>query len=105
MPTSPARRGRGTGRDPLTIGVALHLGEVMYGNIGSRERLDFTVISAAVNEACRLEALCKVLKTPLTMSEDFVRALQGEDVLDLGEHVLKGVKAKARVFTLGRYGP
>jgi adenylate cyclase len=87
----------------LAIGVALHLGEVMYGNIGSKDRLDFTVISASVNETCRLESLCKVLKTPLTLSETFVNALNGESVVDLGEHELKGVKAKARVFTLARY--
>ncbi len=48
----------------LAIGIALHVGDVMYGNIGSRERLDFTLISFAVNETCRLEALCKTLKTP-----------------------------------------
>jgi class 3 adenylate cyclase len=63
------------------------------------------VISSSVNETCRLEALCKVLKTPLTLSEAFVRALGGENVVDLGEHELKGVKAKARVFTLERYRP
>ncbi len=89
--------------DPLAMGVALHLGEVMYGNIGSRERLDFTVISSSVNETCRLEALCKPLRTPLTMSEAFVRALEGESVVDLGLHDLKGVSAKARVFTLERF--
>ena len=93
------------GESPLAMGVALHLGDVMYGNIGSRERLDFTVISSSVNETCRLEALCKELGTPLTMSEAFVGALQGEDIVDLGAHSLKGVKAKARVFTLGRYRP
>jgi adenylate cyclase len=92
-------------RSPLAIGVALHVGEVMYGNIGSRERLDFTVISSSVNETCRMEALCKVLRTPLTLSETFVNALTGEEVFDLGEHDLKGVNAKARVFTLGRYRP
>jgi adenylate cyclase len=91
--------------DDLAIGVALHLGQVMYGNIGSRERLDFTVISSSVNETCRLEALCKVLRTPLTMSEGFATALHGEDVVDLGAHELKGVKAKVRVFTLGGYRP
>jgi adenylate cyclase len=89
----------------LSIGVALHLGDVMYGNIGSKDRLDFTVISSSVNETCRLEALCKVLKTPLTLSETFARTLQGESVVDLGEHELKGVTAKARVFTLERYRP
>src|SRR5262249_43811967 len=91
--------------DPLEMGVALHLGEVMYGNIGSRERLDFTVISASVNETCRLEALCKPLRTPLTMSERFARALAGDRVVDLGLHDLKGVSAKARVLTLERYRP
>src|SRR6185436_17923360 len=90
---------------PLEIGIALHLGEVMYGNIGSRERLDFTVISSAVNETCRLEALCKTLHTPLTLSETFARELRGEEVFDLGEHALKGVKAKAHVFTLSRFRP
>ena len=49
-------------------------GQVMYGNIGARDRLDFTVISSAVNEACRLEALCKPLGTPLALSEAFARA-------------------------------
>lgn len=92
-------------RAPLAIGVALHLGQVMYGNIGSKERLDFTVISSAVNETCRMGALCKALKTPLTLSETFVRALDGEDICDLGEHHLKGVKATARLFTPGRYRP
>jgi adenylate cyclase len=94
------------GEATLRMGVALHLGEVMYGNIGAHDRLDFTVISAAVNEACRLESLCKPLGTPLTMSEAFVRALPGaggaaaEAVVDLGEHALKGVRAAVRVFTL-----
>jgi len=90
---------------PLAIGIALHLGEVMFGNIGSKERLDFTVISSSVNETCRLESLCKVLKTPLALSATFVNALQGEDVVDLGEHQLKGVSAKARVFTIGKLAP
>jgi adenylate cyclase len=89
----------------LSIGVALHLGNVMYGNIDSRDRLDFTVISAAVNETCRLESLCKVLKTPLTMSDAFVSALAATHVVDLGAHDLKGVQNKRRVFTLEHYRP
>jgi adenylate cyclase len=86
----------------LEIGVALHVGPVMYGNIGARERLDFTVISAAVNEACRLEGLCKSLGTPLAMSAAFVAAAAPDGVLDLGEHQLKGVDAPIRVLTLSR---
>jgi adenylate cyclase len=90
------------GRPPLAIGVALHVGPVMYGNIGARDRLDFTVISAAVNEACRLEGLCKVLGTPLAMSEAFVAAAAPVDAVDLGRHALKGVDAPVRVLTLAR---
>ncbi|HVJ22286.1 MAG TPA: adenylate/guanylate cyclase domain-containing protein, partial [Polyangiaceae bacterium] len=87
----------------LAMGIALHLGEVMYGNIGSRDRLDFTVISSSVNETCRLEALCKPLNTPVTLSESFARALPGERLVDLGEHELKGVQAPIRVFTFARH--
>jgi adenylate cyclase len=94
------RVARGDGA--LGLGIALHLGRVMYGNIGARDRLDFTVISSSVNEACRLEALCKELGTPLTLSEAFVKALAPADVVDLGQHQLKGVRAPIRVFTLAR---
>ena len=85
--------------DALAIGVALHRGQVMYGNIGARERLDFTVISSAVNEATRLEALCKQLATPLALSEVFVTTAGLTGLEDLGAHALKGVRAPLRVFT------
>jgi adenylate cyclase len=88
------------GEDAVSIGIALHRGEVMYGNIGARDRLDFTVISSAVNEASRLESLCKQLGTPLALSEAFVTTAEAEGVVDLGEHALKGVKVPLRVFTL-----
>ncbi len=87
------------GEQPMAIGVALHRGQVMYGNIGARDRLDFTVISSSVNEASRLESLCKQLATPLALSAAFVEAAAVDDVVDLGEHALKGVKAPLRVFT------
>jgi adenylate cyclase len=96
-----AERGE-RGERALAIGVALHLGQVMYGNIGARDRLDFTVISSSVNEASRLEALCKSLDTPLTLSEAFVTAARPEGLVDLGHHALKGVRAPIHVFTLER---
>jgi adenylate cyclase len=92
------RAARGEGA--LGLGIALHLGRVMYGNIGARNRLDFTVISSSVNEACRLEALCKQLGTPLTLSEAFVNALEEPGIVELGHHALKGVRTPIRVFTL-----
>jgi adenylate cyclase len=90
---------------PLAIGIGLHVGDVMFGNIGSRERLDFTVISSAVNETSRLEGLCKALATPLTLSSAFVAALADPSLVDLGEQELKGVADKLRVYTLPRFAP
>lgn len=85
--------------DPIAIGAALHRGQVMYGNVGARDRLDFTVISSSVNEASRLESLTKQLKTSLAFSKSFADTAGIDDVVDLGEHALKGVKASLRVFT------
>lgn len=85
----------------VEVGIGLHCGRVMYGNIGARDRLDFTVISSAVNEASRLESLCKPLGTRLALSAAFVQTAElQERVVDRGEQALKGVKAPLRVFTL-----
>ncbi len=87
------------GAHPMAIGVALHCGNVMYGNVGAHDRLDFTVISSAVNEASRLESLTKQLKTSFAFSKIFAETAAVEDAVDLGEHALKGVKAPLHVFT------
>jgi adenylate cyclase len=89
---------RAAGGLPLiNYGIALHIGDVMYGNIGSETRLDFTVIGPAVNLSARIESLCRDLERSLLMSEDFVRI--GGFTADLvGEFVLKGVGAKQHVF-------
>lgn len=72
----------------------------MYGNVSARDRLDFTVISSAVNETSRLESLCKQLATSLAMSAFFAETVGIEDLVDLGEHALKGVKAPLHVYGL-----
>ncbi len=92
-----AARGEGA----IEIGIALHCGRVMYGNIGARNRLDFTVISSAVNEASRLESLCKPLGVRVALSAVFVQTAEiQERAIDLGEQALKGVRAPLRVFTI-----
>jgi len=90
------------GNPALVLNSALHAGEVTYGNIGTAERLDFTVIGSAVNEAARLEGLCKVLGRPILISESFVQAAQGvrEQLLSVGWHPLRGVREAREVFTL-----
>lgn len=81
------------------IAIAMHVGEVMYGNIGSENRLDFTVIGPAVNLASRLQALAPALGVPLIVSEDF-KSHSRRTFDDLSEHSLKGIEAPHRVFTL-----
>ena len=87
----------------LQIGVAVHLGEVMYGNIGASDRLDFTVIGAAVNEVTRVEQLCKPLQTPLLFTAAVAAASLDPRRRSLGHHPLRGVTAPAELFTLAMY--
>ncbi len=84
---------------PLEAGVALHYGDVVYGNIGSEARLDFTVIGAAVNEATRIEALCRTLDRPLLISADFAKVCACHPLVSLGRHRLRGVAAAQEIFT------
>lgn len=89
--------GLAAGALPLRAGVALHLGEVFFGNVGSPDRLDFTVIGRAVNEAARIETLTKALGRPLLLAEAVAR-LSGEALEDMGAHPLRGVAAPVRLF-------
>jgi adenylate cyclase len=87
------------GRQPLKFGLALHLGDVTYGNIGAAERLEFTVIGAAANEAARIEALCKTLDESILISDQFVHTFPG-NYRSLGLHRLRGVSGSHEIFTL-----
>lgn len=91
------RRRAEQGQDRLSFGLALHLGDVLLGNIGVPERISFSVIGSTVNEVARLEALTKKLKRPVAASESFAAQAPGAWD-DLGEHRLRGVKAPLRVF-------
>jgi len=82
---------------PLEIVVALHVGTVVYGNIGAAERLDFTVIGPAVNLVSRLEVTAKTLKTPIVLSDDFARAY-GKPLTSLGHYPLRGLAKPHELF-------
>jgi adenylate cyclase len=82
--------------------LALHFGEVFYGNIGSKERLDFTVVGPAVNEASRIGALCRSVEQPLLLSASFADAA-GEErnrFVSIGRYALRGVSLPQELFTL-----
>jgi len=83
--------------EPLEIVVALHIGKAIYGNVGSAERLDFTVIGPAVNLVSRIEAVAKTLNVPIIVSDDFARAY-GQPLHPLGLHKLRGLATPHNLF-------
>jgi adenylate cyclase len=90
------RRASG-GLPRIEYGLALHLGDVMYGNIGSDTRLDFTVIGPAVNLTARIESMCRELGRQLLLSSEFVKA-GGMPAKSVGTFSLKGVAADQEIF-------
>jgi adenylate cyclase len=85
------------GASALDFGIALHVGEVTYGNIGAPRRLDFTVIGRAVNLASRIESLSAPLGRRVLLSADFARAAGG-GFDSLGRHALKGIAEPQEIF-------
>ena len=85
------------GAPPLHFGVALHKGEVMFGNVGVPERLTFSVFGAAVNEVVRLEKLTSSLQEPILVSGRIADTIEG-DWRPLGEHALRGVERDIPIF-------
>lgn len=81
--------------------LGLHIGEVFYGNIGSRERLDFTVVGPAVNEVSRIAAMCRSVDQPLLMSSAFAAALDDpKRIVSVGRYALRGVGRAQDLYTL-----
>ncbi|HEY0800062.1 MAG TPA: adenylate/guanylate cyclase domain-containing protein [Steroidobacteraceae bacterium] len=77
----------GASRAPLNYGIGVHVGDVMYGNIGSHTRLDFTVIGPAVNMASRLETLTKQLGRTVLLSRAFADFVESDfDLERVGEY-------------------
>jgi class 3 adenylate cyclase len=86
------------GSPPLPFGVALHLGEILWGNIGAADRLDFTAIGPAVNLVSRLEGLCRPLGKMVLVSGALAAATDAP-LIALGTHELRGIVSPCAVFT------
>jgi adenylate cyclase len=95
-------RHRAVGLEETGYGIALHVGDVMYGNIGTTTRLDFTVIGPAVNVAARLEALTKELRRHVLISGPFIGMCghAAAQTVPLGRFRLEGVGQELEVFGL-----
>ena len=84
-----------------SVYLGLHFGEVFFGNIGSKERLDFTVVGPAVNEASRILSLCRSVDQPLLVSSAFADAIEERrDFVSVGRYALRGVGRAQDLFTL-----
>ncbi len=88
-----------TGAAPLNYGVGVHLGDVMYGNIGSLTRLDFTVIGPAVNMASRIETLTKQVGKKVLLSRAFTDVVRDDfDLERVGEFPVRGFSEPIELF-------
>ncbi len=94
------RRARG-GLPVTDMYLGLHVGEVFYGNFGSTERLDFTVVGPAVNETSRIAAMCRSVEQPVLVSEAFAN-VEGmrRRLVSVGRYALRGVAQPQELFTL-----
>jgi adenylate cyclase len=96
---APESLNRIDGWRPLRSGIALHLGEVFFGNVGAPERLDFTVIGRAVNEVSRVEALTKELDRSILITESVAQLLDRE-LENMGSHQLRGPSDQVNLYSV-----
>jgi adenylate cyclase len=87
--------------------LGLHVGEVFYGNIGSVDRLDFTVVGPAVNEASRIAAMCRALDQDVLLSSAFAEAAGAgrERLVSVGRYALRGVQRPQELYTFDPEAP
>ncbi|MCP5000085.1 MAG: adenylate/guanylate cyclase domain-containing protein [Hyphomicrobiales bacterium] len=89
------------GEETLAMGMGINLGPVTYGNIGSPDRLDFTVLGSAVNVASRVQDLCKTVGEPVLATEQVALCIPDSFSLQ-GSHSVRGVAEPIEVFALGK---
>ncbi len=95
------KRRTAEGKPVTDMYLGLHVGEVFYGNVGSRERLDFTVIGPAVNEASRIAAMCRSVDQPVLVSAAFAKVGDiRRRLVSVGRYALRGVSQPQELFTL-----
>ncbi|HUH49785.1 MAG TPA: adenylate/guanylate cyclase domain-containing protein, partial [Mycoplana sp.] len=90
------------GLPTTAVYLGLHVGEVFYGNIGGRGRLDFTVVGPAVNQVSRISSLCTSVDRDVLMSRDFIEACpedRAAQMVSLGRYALRGVSRATELFT------
>lgn len=90
-------------RPTTDVYIGLHIGDVFYGNIGSQERLDFTVIGPAVNEVSRIASLCRSVDFNVLISSDFAASIPDEDraaLACIGRYALRGVQRAQDLYTI-----
>ena len=100
------RRRRAEGLPASDMYLGLHLGVVFYGNIGSKERLDFTVVGPAVNEVARIAAICRSVDQPILISSAFAASVAEErrHFASVGRFALRGVGKPQELYTLDAAG-
>jgi adenylate cyclase len=97
------RRRTSAGLPTTHVYLGLHVGEVFYGNVGSADRLDFTVVGPAVNEASRIAALCRSAEREVLLSAAFAAASGAAErsrIVSVGRYALRGVGRPQELFTV-----
>ena len=97
------RRRAGESLPTTDVYLGLHVGEVFYGNIGSKDRLDFTVVGPAVNEVSRIAAMCRSAERNVLLSAAFAEAVAEPErsrLVSVGRYALRGVERPQELFTL-----
>jgi adenylate cyclase len=94
------------GKPTTSIYLGLHVGDVFFGNVGSDDRLDFTVIGPAVNEVCRIATMCRSAGQLTLTSTDFsasAASLDRSQLVSVGRYALRGVERPQELFTIDRF--